>query len=86
MDYIVDDVIRRVALAGASSATFRRANAWRGQGIHSGVVLQGGGASTGGGGVEIAGVVEAVLRIGGSAMGPTLVRTCMSSRYDAASP
>ena len=66
MDYVVDDVVRRVAAARAYSP---------GRGSGSTVSIYGddreaGGHSTGG----IPGVVEAVLRIGGSKMGPALVR------------
>lgn len=81
MDYVVDDVVRRVKSTGASPAALCRRNEGGGRedGIPGPVVAygRGGGRSdvnTGGAGIP--GVVEAVLRIGGSAMGPALVRKC----------
>ncbi|CAB1113910.1 unnamed protein product [Ectocarpus sp. CCAP 1310/34] len=64
MDYVVDDVVRRV------SSSSRRS---RNVDVGSTMITHGGrgGTSAGSG---IPGVVEAVLRIGGSAMGPALVR------------
>lgn len=68
MDYVVDDVIRRVATRGASSRLHGRVGG-------GAVAIYGGGmGSLADGGVP--GVVEAVLRIGGSAMGPALVSCC----------
>lgn len=58
MDYVVDDVVRRV------SSSSRRRN----RGVDAGAVAVGGDS-----GSAIPAVVEAVLRIGGSAMGPALV-------------
>lgn len=70
MDYVVDDVVRQVAVHGSSSA--RRL---RGQGSRGGTAIvsrsrRGGNMS---GETGIPAVVEAVLRIGGPAMGPALV-------------
>lgn len=68
MDYVVDDVVRRVAATRAYSS---------GRGNGNSEVTAYGGGSSGAGGVSAGGipeVVEAVLRIGGSKMGPALVR------------
>lgn len=64
MDYVVDDVVRRV-----SSSSRRNRNVDGGS-----TTITGGGRGGISAGSGIPGVVEAVLRIGGSAMGPALVR------------
>ncbi|CAM9692403.1 unnamed protein product, partial [Ectocarpus sp. 8 AP-2014] len=64
MDYVVDDVVRRV-----SSSSRRSRNVDGGS-----TMITGGGRGGSSAGSGIPGVVEAVLRIGGSAMGPALVR------------
>ncbi|CAM9532484.1 unnamed protein product [Ectocarpus sp. 13 AM-2016] len=64
MDYVVDDVVRRV-----SSSSRRSRNVDVGS-----TIITGGGRGGTSAGSGIPGVVEAVLRIGGSAMGPALVR------------
>ncbi|CAM9675898.1 unnamed protein product [Ectocarpus fasciculatus] len=64
MDYVVDDVVRRV-----SSSSRRSRNVDGGS-----TMITGGGRGGTSAGSGIPGVVEAVLRIGGSAMGPALVR------------
>lgn len=74
MDYVVDDVVRRV------SSSSRRKRGGGGSG--------GGGSMTAfepgvvGAGSGIPSVVEAVLRIGGSAMGPALVRAFLLAGRD----
>eukprot|EP00752_Nemacystus_decipiens_P012189 g10806.t2 len=64
MDYVVDDVVRRVSYSSRRS---------RGVGNSSMPAFETGRGVVGGGS-GIPSVVEAVLRIGGSAMGPALVR------------
>ncbi|CAM9135285.1 unnamed protein product [Scytosiphon promiscuus] len=61
MDYIVDDVVRRVSSS--------RKNRGVGRGGGGGI-----GTGSADGAIGIPSVVEAVLRIGGSAVGPALVR------------
>lgn len=84
MDYVVDDVIRRVAATGASSRHRRRAHVGNRDNVDStGRMTIFGGVRDGEGGGGIPTVVEAVLRIGGSAMGPALVNehlTCVGQR------
>lgn len=68
MDYVVDDVVRRV------SSSSRR-NPGGGGGGGSAIIAADPSGSVGvSAGSGIPTVVEAVLRIGGSAMGPALVR------------
>lgn len=67
MDYVVDDVVRRV------SSSSRRSRGG-GEGSRAVVMSEPAGRGVIGAGSGIPGVVEAVLRIGGSAMGPALVR------------
>lgn len=72
MDYVVDDVIRRVATSGASSKHRSRRATQENNGSAAIVIARGPSGKTGHG-VGIPAVVEVVLRIGGSAMGPALV-------------
>lgn len=69
MDYVVDGVVRRV------SSSARRSRSSGGVGDCSVAAFEPGGPVVGGGSSDVPSVVEAVLRIGGSAMGPALV--CM---------
>ena len=66
MDYVVDDVVRQVAARGISRRLRERARG-------GGMTIYGGDTDGAGEGMGVPGVVEAVLRIGGSAMGPALV-------------
>lgn len=84
MDYIVDDVVRRVASTGASSVATRRRYEKGGRGpVVPGYMVSYGGVVGGSdaGDTGIPGVIEAVLRIGGFAMGPALVRESGSKPY-----
>ena len=84
MDYIVDDVVRRVASTGASSAASRRRYGRGGREavVPGSMVSYGGGVGdSDAGDTGISGVIEAVLRIGGYAMGPALVRESRSAPY-----
>lgn len=70
MDYVVDDVVRQVAVNSSSSAGRLRGQGSRGS---AAIVLRSRRGGNRSGETEIPAVVEVVLRIGGPAMGPALV-------------